>query len=143
VDPELVAQGLKTMGELRIGPFGRVPPTASRPQLTDENRDADIHFGVDHAAPNPDGNWIVEGWAFDTHRSALIADVHGQLDGCIETALAGMPRPDVATFFKNPRAKASGWMLTFPASCARSAHPAIKIHFVEKNGHWNAVEKQP
>lgn len=143
IDPELVAQGLKTMRELRIGPFGRVAPAPPRPQLADENKDPDIHFGIDHAAPNPDGNWVVEGWAFDTHRDILVSDVYGQLGGCSETALTGMPRPDVATFFKNPRAKVSGWMLTFPASCADSPRPAIKIHFVEKNGHWNVGEKQP
>lgn len=142
VDPELVAQGLETMRDLRLGPFGRVAPAPPHPQLADGNLDPDIHFGIDAAAANPDGNWIVQGWAFDTRRSSLMSDIYGQLGSCTETALTGMPRPDVSTFFKDPRAKASGWILTFPARCARSPHPAIKIHFVEKNGHWNVGEKQ-
>lgn len=142
-DPELVAQGLKTMGELRIGPFGRITPVLQRPQLAHGNEDPDIHFGIDRAAPNPDGNWIVQGWAFDTRRGTPISDVYGQLGSCTETALTGIPRPDVATFFKTPRAKASGWMLTFPSNCADSPHPAVRVHFVEKSGHWNVGEKQP
>ena len=143
MDPQLVAEGLKTMRELRMGPFGRVVPVSPNPRLTDKNQDSNIHFGIDHAASNPDGNWVVQGWAFDTHREISIPDVYGQLGGCSETALIGMPRPDVATFFKTPHARTSGWMLTFAASCAGSPHPAIKIHFVEKNGRWNAAEKQP
>ena len=142
MDPELVAEGLKTMRELRIGPFGRVAPPASHPLLAQENREPDIHFGINQTTRNPDGNWVVQGWAFDTGRNILMSEVYGQLGSCTETALTGMPRPDVATFFKTPRAKASGWMLTFPAHCAGSPHPAIKIHFVEKNGHWNVGEKQ-
>lgn len=142
-DPALVAQGLKTMGELRIGPFGRVAPVSSRSPLADKDRDPDIHFGIDHAAPNPDGNWIVQGWAFDTRHDSPVPDVYGQLGSCTETALTGMPRGDVAAFFKTARAKASGWMLTFPASCAGASHPAIEVHFVEKNGRWNVAGKQP
>ncbi|MES2403731.1 MAG: hypothetical protein V4567_05245 [Pseudomonadota bacterium] len=142
-DPELVAQGLKTMRELRIGPFGRVSPVKPYPSLAENNRDEDIRFIINQMIRNPDGNWVVQGWAFDTRRDIPIPDVYGQLGRCSETALSGMPRPDIAAFFKTPHAKTSGWMLTFPASCAGSPHPAIKIHFVEKNGRWNAAEKQP
>lgn len=142
-DPDLVAKGLKTMRELRIGPFGRVAPVSSNPALTHENQDPDIHFGIDHAAPNPDGNWIAQGWAFDTHRDLPVSNVYGRLGSCTETALTGMPRSDVAAFFKTARAKASGWMLTFPASCASAQHSALTVHFVEKNGRWNVAETQP
>lgn len=142
MDPKLVAEGLKTMRELRMGPFGRVTQVLPYPPLTAENQDADIHFGIDHAASNPDGNWLVEGWAFDTRGAILMSDISGQIGDCSETALMGLPRPDVSTFFKNPRAKTSGWMLTFPAKCADSPHPTIKVHFVEKNGRWNVVEKK-
>jgi hypothetical protein len=137
------AATLATMRELRIGPFGRIAPAAPHLAREKEKQTADIHFGVDNATRNPDGNWVVLGWAFDTRRGLLMSDVYGQLGSCYETALRGLPRPDVSAFFKTSHATNSGWMLTFPAKCATSPHPAIKVYFAEKNGLWNSGEKQP
>lgn len=142
-DPTLVAQGLATMRELRIGPFARIAPAPPHLAREKEKQTADIHFGIDNATRNPDGNWVVLGWAFDTRRGLLMSDVYGQLGSCNETALRGLPRPDVSAFFKTSHATNSGWMLTFPAKCAISPHPAIKVYFAEKNGLWNSGEKQP
>lgn len=141
-DPQLVSKGLETMRELRLGPFGRVHPPSAPAASTAANRDAAIHFGVDSVARNPDGNLITIGWSFDTDRARPAQRVHGQLGHCEETALTGLPRHDVARFFRNAGAAASGWLITFPAHCMAPLAHTLEVYFRDTDGRWNSATKR-
>lgn len=141
-DPDLVARGLQTMRRLRIGPFGQVSPTSRIPSRTEAKPDIHIHFGIDRAAVDTNGNLVVTGWSFDSVRDDPVADIYAQVGPCTETALTGFSRDDVAATFKTEHAKHSGWLITFPAKCVLSAHSIVTVYFVQPDSRWNTGEKQ-
>lgn len=140
-DPHVVAQGLEIMRELRLGPFAKGHPQRE-PATEPPMRDDEIRFNIDRVATDPAGNLAMEGWAFDTRRATPLSDVYARLDGCTETALTGLPRPDVARFFKTVRATATGWQIIFPAKCVVHTG-SIKLYAQAPDGRWNSVEHAP
>lgn len=142
LDPALVAQGLNTMRALRIGPFTRdsslpvfVPPSTT---LLDGTH---VLFGTDRVSALST-TVVVDGWAFDTASKQSAKDVFAIADnGCVETALRGLPRPDVARHFASYSALKSGWLVTFPGTCLRTAHGGLTLYFVADNQHWTSVRK--
>jgi hypothetical protein len=149
-DPELIDRGLATMKRLRLGPFGQSPPAGPLPasSTSDVKPAAELErpsfqIGIDQMQKNPDGNLVIVGWAFDPGSDTQLQTAYARLSGgCQENALVGLPRSDVAKFFKTKLASSSGWMVTFPARCMASHNSVnIEMTFTSVDGHWTHIDR--
>ncbi|MER3547187.1 MAG: hypothetical protein C4338_06120, partial [Rhodanobacteraceae bacterium] len=143
--PDLVAQGLQTMQRLHIGPFrGKRPPEwnwKTQPQPPGNLAESfTMQHGVDQTVKSDFGTLLVNGWAFDPMSGKSPQAVYAVSDrGCVETALQGLPRPDVADHFHSGQAENSGWLITFPAGCSAETHGQAVFYFLTVDGRWNSV----
>ena len=73
-------------------------------------------MSVDLVQPLPAGGVQINGWAADIRKGRTLAVVFLRAGGkSIETAVSGLPRPDVASFSRNDAYLRSGWIIKMPA----------------------------
>ncbi|GEM_PF-5306065 len=146
VNARIVAEGLATLRQYRLGPFAR-PPAADELNLRDAPTKPALHSdglqsGWDQAMIGADGTATLTGWAFDTNTSAPPAEVFAVVGACSETALTGLPRPDVAAALHNAAASASGWLITLPSPCVNKAKgKSINVYFVVRDQRWASISR--
>lgn len=76
----------------------------------------------------------VTGFAVDDGSKTVARGVEVVIDGKPNTAMYGITRPDVATFFKNPAFSQSGFRYEIPAGSLPSGQHNLKLRILTSDG---------
>jgi hypothetical protein len=130
----LVREGLETLSRYNLAAFaGRATrfPEGSVDQI------AGLSAANESLVIDPNSGWNVQGWAADTKKVG--GEVHAielYLDSRrIGSSTLGLPRPDVARYFRSDRFQGTGWRIDVPAGSA--GEPGMKSIRVVARNHSN------